>query len=73
MAPAASTTSPRAWAYCSPPPSAMKRTPTARRFWNTTRATRAPVRTFRLPRSMAGRRKPLAVFQRTPRRWLTSK
>ncbi len=40
---------------------------------SSSRVTCAPVSSCRFARFSAGRRKPLAAFQRTPRRWLTSK
>ena len=58
-----------------PPPmnsTPLQRTPAAV-FSMRSRRTWLPVMTVRLPRASAGFRNALAVFQRIPRFWLTSK
>lgn len=49
-----------------PPPLGTHSTPVARRSWNSTRDTVSSVRTSRLPRASAGRRKKRAVLPRSP-------
>ena len=70
IAPPASSTWPASMRSV-PRPCAQICTPTARPRSISTRSTSAPVRTCRFARSRAGCRKPVAVEQRAPSRWVT--